>query len=106
MALHITSYHTVEATIVGELTRETAGKFLEELKQAVAGKPKRLVLFMEGASYLESAGLRALLTLKQNALAAEVDIYIIRPQIELRKVIEESPMRNYFVIQDKYCPEN
>ena len=70
---------TARITLTGELDASVAPQFRAHVEQAAQARANRLVLRMEGLSYMSSAGLRALAYAKQK-MGAAVDIYMIGVQ--------------------------
>jgi stage II sporulation protein AA (anti-sigma F factor antagonist) len=106
MALTVTAQmidQIAEITLSGELDKVTAPLFEAELVKAIEQRPKRLVLLVSGLEFMGSAGLRLLL-FAMRKLGTTVDIYIIAPQEQILKVIEQASLKRSLIVQSEYNP--
>ena len=104
MAFNVTSEmkdSIAQLTLVGELDAAAANDFRAAIEQAAAGKPKRLVLIMNGLSYMASAGLRTLVFAKQK-MGANVDIYVIGVQDPVRETLVMTGFQHSVIMLDQY----
>jgi anti-anti-sigma factor len=90
-----------KVTLSGELDASAAPAFRAEIEKAAEQRPKRLVLLMQDLEYIASAGLRILIFAKQK-MGAEVDIYAIAPQEQVRDTFEMTGFHHSINILDGY----
>lgn len=88
-------------TLVGEMDASVAGKFQERIQEAAAAHAQKLVLMMEGLSYMSSAGLRALVFAKQK-MGAQVKIYLIATQPQVVEPIKQTGFHYSVIMMDSY----
>jgi len=88
-------------TLSGALDASAAPAFRAEIEKAAGQQPKRLVLLMQDLDYIASAGLRVLIFAKQK-MGAEVDIYAIAPQEQVRDTFEMTGFHHSIQILDGY----
>jgi len=90
-----------QLTLVGELDAAAAGDFRAAIEQSATSQPKRLVLMMNGLSYMASAGLRTLVFARQK-MGPSVDIYAIGVQAPVRETLEMTGFQYSVVMLDRY----
>jgi anti-sigma B factor antagonist len=88
-------------TLDGELDRTSAPTFQKSVEEAAAAQVKRLVLRMEGLSYMASAGLRVLVFAKQK-MGAGVDIYMVGVTEEVAETIKATGFHNSVHMVETY----
>jgi anti-anti-sigma factor len=88
-------------TLAGELDASVAGEFRNAVEAVAADKPKRLVLLVDGLSYMASAGLRALVFARQK-MGANVDIYVVGLQEPVRETLEMTGFQHSVIILPEY----
>lgn len=91
-------------TLTGELDAASAPAFKAEIDNAASANAQRLVFFMEGLTYMASAGLRALIFARQK-MGADVDIYLIGTQDEVRDTLEMTGFHYSVIMLDAYDGE-
>ena len=104
MAFTVTSAtknNIAQLTLAGELDAAAANDFRAAIEQAAAGQPKRLVLIMNGLTYMASAGLRTLVFAKQK-MGPSVDIYVIGVQDTVRETLEMTGFQHSVIMLDQY----
>ena len=104
MAFSVTSENKngiAQLTLVGELDAAAANDFRTAIEQAAAGQPKRLVLIMNGLSYMASAGLRVLVFAKQK-MGSHVDIYVVGVQEPVHETLTMTGFQHSVVMLDQY----
>src|SRR5689334_6271975 len=89
------------ATLTGELDASSAAKFRTVVEEMAAQKPKRLVLHLEGLSFMASAGLRVLVFAKQK-MGTGVDIYLVGCQPPVQSTLQMSGFHHSVYLQDTY----
>jgi SulP family sulfate permease len=67
---------------------ETFGEYLRQ----VSGKPKSIVLDLEGVPAMDSTGLRALTTLVQQRVKQNIPVFLVGVQDQPRELILRSPL--------------
>lgn len=92
-----------QITLTGELDAASAPVFKEEIDSAAGADAERLVFFMEGLSYMASAGLRALIFARQK-MGADVDIYLIGTQDEVKDTLTMTGFHYSVIMLDEYDP--
>lgn len=90
-----------KVTLAGELDATSSVTFRDTISQIAATNPKRLVLMMDGLTYMASAGLRTLVFAKQK-LGPAVDIYLVGTQEAVRETLEMTGFHHSVVMLDKY----
>lgn len=85
----------------GHIDAAVAPALLEELKTLVGRDVKRLVLFAAELEYIASAGLRAILFIKQK-LGADVDVYLCGASAEVLDVFRMTGIDRFLILQDAY----
>ncbi len=100
MALTIVTVTTVEITLSGELTAQTATQFERELNAVFARKPMHVVLRVRALTYMASIGIRCLLQAQQ--LDPTVEVYMIAPQQAVRDVLTRTGYPA--IVHDVYPP--
>jgi anti-anti-sigma factor len=88
----------------GELDASVAAVFQKNVEEALAQKPKRLVLFMEELDFMASAGLRVLIFAKQKS-GAGVGVYVIGSKGPVLNTLQLSGFQHSVYIQDSYTPD-
>jgi anti-sigma B factor antagonist len=78
---------TVHVTLTGELDLATAPKLEDELKRVEAGRPVTIVLDLKSLSFMDSSGLRALLTADARAREAGRRLVIVRGDERVQRVL-------------------
>ena len=75
-------------TITGELDTDSAPRLISTVHE-IAVPPRRGVeLDCEGVTFLDSAGVRALIVARNEATKNGVDLVLVRPSAQLTRVIE------------------
>src|SRR5437868_5137182 len=74
-------------TLNGELDGSVAGQFRNAIEKVAEQHPTRLVLIMDGLTYMASAGLRTLVFAKQK-MGPSADIYLVGVSDSVRETIE------------------
>lgn len=85
----------------GHIDAAAAPPLLEELKTLVGMDIKRLVMLAAELEYIASAGLRAILFIKQK-LGADVDVYLCGASAEVLDVFRMTGLDRFLILQDAY----
>lgn len=91
----------VHMTLSGELDAASATAFMTEIKTALQQKPKRMVLFVSGLTFIASAGIRALLMALQGSRG--LDVHVIAPQEQVVDTIRRTGIP--VIVQDVFQPK-
>jgi anti-anti-sigma factor len=92
-----------EITLAGELDATTAPLFQAELEKAAAGKPRHLVLLVQGLEFMASAGVRMLVFARQK-MGRGVDVYVIAPQEPILDTLRRTGLLHSVIVQTEYNP--
>lgn len=92
---------TAMITLVGELDAAAAPLFRADIERAGKERPERLVLQLQGLTYMASAGLRALIFAKQT-MGPSVDLYLVAPQEGVLETIRLTGFDKSCIIQDSW----
>ena len=93
-----------ETTLVrlsGHIDASVAPALLEEMKTLVGKDIKKLVLLAADLEYIASAGLRAIVYVKQK-LGADVEMYVCGASAEVLDVFRMTGLDKFLIIQDVY----
>jgi len=93
-----------EKTVInlsGKLDYATAGVLMEELKTLVGKGVRRIDFYCTGLEYMSSAGIRAMVFVKQKIdKNVEVDVYLHNVSPSVKEVFKLSGLENYFGFVD------
>lgn len=92
---------TAEISLIGLLDASAVGRLQEELVKATAQPVKRLVLLLQDLECVTSAGLRALIFIKQK-LGSDVDIYVVGAQENVLHFLKMSAFCEGLTVLDQY----
>jgi anti-anti-sigma factor len=92
---------TALITLTGELDAAAAPVFRADIEKAADQHAQRLVLRMEGLTYMASAGLRTLIFAKQK-IGQGVDLYIVGTQETVLETIRLTGFDRSVIVQDTY----
>jgi anti-anti-sigma factor len=96
-----------EITLSGKLDVSTYALFQEQVENAMAQRPKRLVLFLKDLESMANVGIRVLLFARQKmGVTDRADIYAVAPQTAVREaLLRADPDQEDIVIVDSYDPK-
>lgn len=92
---------TTKVRLHGHIDASVAPALLEEMKTLVGKDIKRLVLLAGELEYIASAGLRAIVYVKQK-LGADVEVYLCGASEEVLDVFKMTGLDRFLIIQDAY----
>ncbi len=92
---------TAIISISGELDAASAAAFRQEIEQAAAAKPSKLILEMSQLDYMASAGLRVLIFAKQK-MGENVDLYVVAAQEMVLETLEKTGFDQSVIIAESY----
>jgi len=99
-----TTLNIAKITLVGELDRQSAPLFQEQVEKAASTQEvEKLVLLMKDLEYMSSAGLRVLIIAKQKMGTAE-SIYIVGAPETILETLEKTGFDQSVFILDEYDP--
>jgi anti-anti-sigma factor len=104
MAINVSSQVTngiAKVSLEGELDAAAANDFRSVIEQVSGEKPQRLVLMMDGLTFMASAGLRVLVFAKQK-LGGAVDIYVVGAHDAVLETIEMTGFQHSVIMLDVY----
>ena len=105
-ALHRTGFHAVvdrvDGTVLirlqGELDMCTAPTLGEDLTEALDAMPKAISLDLSGLTFLDSTGIRVLLSAHRRAAAQDCGFILRSPQRPVLRVLKLAGLDQLFVI--------
>jgi anti-anti-sigma factor len=101
MALEITSTtspRTATIELKGELDAESAVGFRQEVDRLINADRSRLVLVLDGLTFMASAGFRVLIFAKQKN--ADLEIFLVRPQEPVLGSLEKTGFDRQVTVTD------
>ena len=84
----------------GEIDMATAGYFRQELEAAQGDAPKRIVIDLEGVSFIDSTGLSVLMSAGEHAAKNRYELLLQRPSSQTLKLFEVAAVGSYFNVID------
>jgi anti-anti-sigma factor len=88
-------------SLAGELDANAAGDFRTAIEAAAAEQPRRLVLIMDGLTFMASAGLRVLVFAKQK-MGRDVDIFVVGAHDAVLETIRMTGFHHSVIMLDSY----
>lgn len=92
---------TTKVNLHGHIDASIAPALLDEMKALIGKDIKKLVLQAKNLEYIASAGLRAIVYVKQK-LGADVDVYLCGASTEVLDVFRMTGLDRFLIIQDVY----
>jgi anti-anti-sigma factor len=92
---------TALLTLTGELDANTAPAFFDQVRQAAERGPSRLVLVMDGLTYMSSAGLRGLVFARQK-MGEDVEIVVTGANPNVAHTIQVTGFDQSVVMSERY----
>ena len=86
----------VVLAVRGELDVESGPRMREALLEAIGEGGRRVVVDLEGVSFIDSAGLAALLNVLRRATAARAPLVLIRPGPQVRGILAQTRLDREF----------
>src|SRR5688500_17687628 len=75
-------------TITGELDADAAPRLISAMHEIAAPPRRGVELDCEGLTFLDSAGVRALIVARNEAIRNGIDLVLVHPSAQLTRVIE------------------
>jgi anti-sigma B factor antagonist len=83
-------------SLVGELDLASAPRFVSQAADALRGGAKRLFVELEGVSFVDSAGLAALLNVLRRATAQRAPMILVGTRPQVRSMLEHTRLDRQF----------
>ena len=83
-------------SLVGELDIVAAPRFVSQAAEALRSGARRLFVELEGVSFVDSAGLAALLNVLRRATAARASLVLVGTTPQVRGVLAETRLEREF----------
>ncbi len=95
-----------EITLTGKLDTSTFGAFQTAVEDAIAKRPKRLVLYLAGLESMANVGIRVLLFARQKMDTSDrADIYAVAPNAAVREaLLRADPDQEDINVVESYDP--
>jgi anti-sigma B factor antagonist len=85
--------------VTGEIDLAVASRFRQELESLVAGSTGPTLVDLSGVGFIDSSGIRELLTARLAAQAAGGDLTLLNPSASCRRVLEVSGVLTEFTVR-------
>src|SRR5687767_2613820 len=85
-------------TISGELDTDTAPRLISTTHEIAVAPRRGVELDCEGVTFLDSAGVRALIVARNEATRNGVDLVLVRPSAQLTRVIEMTGLVDFLSV--------
>ena len=83
-------------SLVGELDAIAAPRFVTQAADALRKGTRRLLVELDGVSFVDSAGLAALLNVLRRATAAHAALVLVGTQPQVRNVLRQTRLEREF----------
>ena len=83
-------------SLVGELDMAAAPRFVSQAAHALRSGARRLFVELDGVSFVDSAGLAALLNVLRRATAARAPVVLVGTQPQVRSLLEQTRLDREF----------
>ncbi len=83
-------------SLVGELDLASAPRFVTQAAEALRTGAKRLLVELEGVSFIDSSGLAALLNVLRRATAARAGLVLVGAHGQVRDVLAQTRLEREF----------
>lgn len=84
------------ATARGVIDFSSSGPLQEELHASVRGGTRRLVLDLDGVTFVDSTGLGLLLSVQRRTRAAGGWLRLVNPRAQLRRMLRATNLEHHF----------
>jgi anti-sigma B factor antagonist len=85
--------------VTGEIDLAVASRFRQELENLVAGATGPTLVDLSGVAFIDSSGIRELLTARLAAQGAGGELTLLNPSPSCRRVLEVSGVLTEFTVQ-------
>lgn len=100
MVVHAHTDGTDVLSLVGELDLAAAPRFVTQAADALRGGARRLLIELDGVTFVDSAGLAALLNVLRRATAARVGMVLVGAGPQLRRVLSQTRLDREFTFAE------
>ena len=100
VVVHARNDGTDVLSLIGELDMVSAPRFVRQAAEALREGAQRLLVELEGVSFVDSAGLAALLNVLRRATAAEAPLVLVVARPAVRNVLAQTRLDREFSFAD------
>ena len=90
------SEHEVALVVVGELDLASANRLEQEVAQLRAAGATKIALDLRQVDFIDSTGLRVLISLRNDARRGAHDLILVPPPADVRRIFEITGTRGLF----------
>jgi anti-anti-sigma factor len=94
----------VTVTLAGEFDLESAAAFEAAVRDALHRAPKLLSVDLRDVAFMDSTGLRTLITVQDRARSAGLRMEIVRPPAHVQRVFDLTGMTPRLTLVDSPAP--
>ena len=87
-------------SLVGDLDLASAPRFVSQAADAIRGGARRLLVELDGVSFVDSAGLAALLNVLRRATAHRTPMVLVGARPQIRNVLAQTRIEREFAFAD------
>lgn len=85
-------------SLVGELDMAAAPRFVSQAAEALRAGARHLFVELQGVSFVDSAGLAALLNVLRRATAARAALVLVGPTPQVRQILAQTRLEREFTV--------
>ena len=90
--------HIGHVTISGDLDTDSAPRLISTMHELAVAPRRGVELDCEGVTFLDSAGVRALIVARNEAIRNGVELVLVRPSPTLTRVIEMTGLDDFLSV--------